>query len=748
LAKEAGLVDIEPRLDQAGGAIDDRFRVAKTARRALRKVFPDHWSFFLGELALYSFIILLLTGTYLTFFFKPSMQELVYHGSYVKLDGVTMSQAYASTLNISFDVRGGLLVRQIHHWAALVFIAAIAVHALRIFFTGAFRKPRELNWVIGTTMFALACVEGFAGYSLPDDLLSGTGLRIAEGIMLSVPIVGTYLSFFLFGGQFPGMDIIPRLYIVHVLLLPGLILALVTGHLFAVWHQGHTQWAGPKRREDNEYGPSMFPIFMMKTTSLFIFVFAALALLGTIAQINPVWLFGPYNPAISSNGSQPDWYFSFVEGAMRLMPSADWNFLGHTVVWSVFLAAVVMPVVFFVLMGSYPFFERWVTGDARYHHLLDRPRNMPARTALGVAVVTQAIVLQLAAADDLIAYHFSMPVEDVVWTLRGGFFIAPPLAFWVAAHVCVALQRADRRRLRAGLVTGISARAAEEPAAAGPAAEGPTVAGTAAEGPTVAGTAAAADGAGPARRVPGQRATPERTAADGQGLVGYTAVSAPLPEENRIRLSVRRPDELITPIPRHLVPLPTPRRTAAQVRARLNHLFLLSRLEHPPLDGTAQADGANHDGTAGRTAGGEGKHAQLPARSHKARGTPGTAGRGGAQRRDARVRRRGAAQSGSQRRRTRRHQNRRRRVRGHWACGHWACGCRVRRQPGRPPQRGPTGRGGAVPRRAAADRHQPAARVLRVHRRHGAADRHRAELVAAGHDRSDRGSRARVRGAA
>ncbi len=581
-------MDIEPRLRKAGGAVDDRFRAAGAARGALRKVFPDHWSFFLGEIALYSFIVLLLTGTYLTFFFQPSMQQLVYHGSYVKLDGVAMSQAYASTLNISFDVRGGLLMRQIHHWAALIFIAAIAVHALRIFFTGAFRKPRELNWVIGTTMFALACAEGFAGYSLPDDLLSGTGLRIAEGIMLSVPIAGTYMAFFLFGGQFPGVSIIPRLYIAHVLLLPGLILALVTGHLFAVWHQGHTQWAGPKRREGNEYGPSMFPLFMMKTTSLFLFVFGALAVLGTIAQINPVWLFGPYNPVVSSNGSQPDWYFAFVEGALRLLPGLDWSFLGHTVAWGVLLSAVAMPLVFFAAMGSYPFVERWATGDARFHNILDRPRNMPARTALGVAVVTQAIVLQLAAADDVIAFHLSMPVEDVAWTLRGAFFIAPALAFWLTRPVCVALQRADRRRRRGGVPSWIAMRSADGLSAG---------------------------------------------AADGHGSVGYTAVSSPLSEEDQVRLAARRPDELITPIPRHLIPLPTPRRAAGQVRARLNHFYLLSRLEHPLPGGTGQPDGselANRQGT-GTEAGKEGEgHAQLPPRDHPRGGPAGNAGGGAA----------------------------------------------------------------------------------------------------------------------
>jgi ubiquinol-cytochrome c reductase cytochrome b subunit len=534
-------VKAEPVLRKAGGAIDDRFHAADYMRRAMRKAFPDQWSFFLGELALYSFIILILTGTYLALFFHPSMADVVYHGSYAKLDGVTMSEAYESTIRISFDVRGGLLVRQIHHWAALVFVASIACHSLRIFFTGAFRKPREINWLIGTAMFALAAVEGFAGYSLPDDLLSGTGVRIAEGIMLSIPVVGTYLTFFFFGGQYPGHDFIPRLYLAHVLLLPGLILALVTAHLMILWHQGHTQFPGKRQGEHHEVGAPMFPVFMMKTTSLFLFVFGALAFLGAVAQINPIWLFGPYDPLNASSASQPDWYFAFLEGSLRLMPGVATSIGGHTFVWNVFLPTVVLPVIFFLGMGGYPFFERWVTGDRRPHQVLDRPRNVPARTAIGVAVVVSAAVLQMAAGDDVIADHLGIAVEDLVWVLRFGFFVFPVIAFVVTRRICVALQRGDRRKLRSGVPFGIT----EQPA------------------------------------------RPE---------LGYTVASRPLSEEERARLQARRPDDLITPIPRHLVPLPTPRRAIAQLRARLNHYYLLSWLEPPYKDGSGNGSHASADG--------------------------------------------------------------------------------------------------------------------------------------------------------
>ena len=496
--------------DTARG-LDDRFGAAKAAKKALRHIFPDHWSFLLGEIALYSFIILLLTGTFLTLFFKPSMSEIVYHGSYLKLDGVKMSEAYSSTLDISFDVRGGLLMRQIHHWAALLFVASIMIHALRLFFTGAFRKPREINWVIGTVMFILAAMEGFCGYSLPDDLLSGTGLRIADGIILSVPVVGTYLSFFLFGGQYPGESVIPRFYIVHVLILPGLLMALIAAHLMIIWHQGHTQWPGKKQTERNEVGNPLYPVFMAKTGALFFFVFGALALLGAIAQINPIWLYGPYSPVSDSSLSQPDFYIGFLEGTLRMMPGIESNLAGHTFIWNVFLPAVVFPAVFFLAMGAYPVIEQWATGDRRGHQLLDRPRNAPGRTGIGVAVMALSVDIQLAGADDVIAVRLDMPVEYLLWVLRIGFFVFPVICFLVTRRVCLALQRADRRKLREGETFGIrryrgarlrrAGLCAGEPAAAG---GGPGARGGAAARRTAQADAAAPDPA--AHSEPHQRA--------------------------------------------------------------------------------------------------------------------------------------------------------------------------------------------------------------------------------------------------
>jgi ubiquinol-cytochrome c reductase cytochrome b subunit len=448
-------MSVDRALEGTGGVLDDRFRGAKSFRTLLRKVFPDHWTFLLGEIALYSFIILLLTGTFLTFWFQPSMTEVTYHGAYTHLNGARMSEAYASTLNISFDVRGGLLMRQIHHWAADLFVAAILAHMLRIFFTGAYRKPREVNWLIGLTMLTLALLEGLFGYSLPDDLLSGAGLRITEGVVQSIPLVGTYLAFFLFGGAYPGHEIVPRMYIIHVLLIPAVILALVTAHLFIMFHQKHTQMPGKGRTERNVVGAPFYPYFMAKTGAFFFFTFAATALAATFAQINPIWLYGPYNPVAISSGSQPDFYMGFLEGSLRMMPAWEWNVAGHTFSFNVFIPALLPLGLIFTAAALWPFLESWITGDKREHHITDRPRNAPTRTALGMGAVTFYGVLWMEGANDVIADHLDIPLYTTTRIAQVAIFVLPVVAYIVTKRICLGLQRKDQHLLVHGVETGI-----------------------------------------------------------------------------------------------------------------------------------------------------------------------------------------------------------------------------------------------------------------------------------------------------
>ncbi|MEU0458309.1 cytochrome bc complex cytochrome b subunit [Streptomyces sp. NPDC006129] len=432
---------------------DGRLGLYALAKANMRKVFPDHWSFMLGEVTLYSFVVLILTGVYLTLFFEPSMQEVVYRGSYTELNGVLMSRAFESTLDISFDLRGGLLIRQIHHWAALVFITGMMVHMMRVFFTGAFRKPRELNWVFGWTLLMLGIITGLTGYSLPDDLLSGTGLRFAHGAILSIPIVGTYVAFFLFGGEFPGDDIISRLFPVHVLLLPGIMLGLVTAHLILVFYHKHTQFPGPGRKERTVVGMPFLPVYMAKAGGFFFLVFGVLTIMGAIAQINPVWAFGPYRPDLVTTGAQPDWYLGFSEGLIRVMPGWEIDLWGHTLVLGVFIPFALFPLVMLAI-GAYPFIEAWITGDKREHHILDRPRNVPVRTGLGVAWLTLYAVLLIGGGNDIVATHLHLSINVITWFVRIGAFVLPVVAFIVTKKICMGLQRRDRAKVLHGRETG------------------------------------------------------------------------------------------------------------------------------------------------------------------------------------------------------------------------------------------------------------------------------------------------------
>ncbi|MBM02527.1 MAG: ubiquinol-cytochrome c reductase cytochrome b subunit [Micrococcales bacterium] len=440
----------------AAGAtfVDQRLGSNKFLSRNLSKVFPEHWSFMLGEIALYSFIVVLLTGTYLTLFYKPSMAEVIYDGSYVPLNGIYMSEAYASTLNISFDIRGGLLIRQMHHWSALIFVAAVAVHMFRVFFTGAFRKPRELNWIVGVALTTLALAAGFTGYSLPDDLLSGTGLQIIRGILQSIPLIGTWLAFFVFGGEYPGGEIISRLYSAHILLVPGLILALITVHLIMVWTQKHTQFPGPGRTNNNVVGYPLLPIYMAKAGGFFFIVFGIVALLSGLVNINPVWIFGPYTPDQVTAGTQPDWYIGWLDGALRLMPNWETVIAGFTISWNVFIPSVVIPGILFTGLAFYPFLEAWATGDKREHNLLDRPRNAPVRTGIGVMAIVFYGILWLAGGNDLVATTFDLSINALSWTLRVLLIVAPPLAFIITKRTCLSLQRRDRDKLLHGYESG------------------------------------------------------------------------------------------------------------------------------------------------------------------------------------------------------------------------------------------------------------------------------------------------------
>jgi ubiquinol-cytochrome c reductase cytochrome b subunit len=452
---ETSATDSKPGF--VGGAanyLDERLSVSAVLKGFGRKVFPDHWSFMLGEVALYSFVILVLSGTFLTFFYQPSMAEVHYDGSYAPLKGAQMSIAYASSLDISFDIRGGLIMRQVHHWAALLFVAAAGLHMLRVFFTGAFRKPRELNWVVGFLLFLMGMGAGFTGYSLPDDLLSGNGLRIIDGMIKGIPVIGTAFSSGFFGGEFPGTEVVARLYSLHIMILPALIIVLIGVHLMMVIIHKHTHYSGPGRTDDNVVGYPLMPVYVAKAGGFFFLVFGVVAAIAATFTINPIWNYGPYDPSPVSAGTQPDWYIGWLDGALRLAPSGwDISIFGYVIPMGV-MVPLIVSLLFLALVAVYPFIENWVTKDKREHHVLDRPRNAPTRTAIGAAGVTFYAVLWAGASTDLIATNFQMSLNQVLVAMQIMLLIGPGIAYFVTKRACIALQNKDREVVLHGRETG------------------------------------------------------------------------------------------------------------------------------------------------------------------------------------------------------------------------------------------------------------------------------------------------------
>ncbi|MFL0447230.1 cytochrome bc1 complex cytochrome b subunit [Corynebacterium xerosis] len=433
--------------------MDDRYTMSSGIRRQINKVFPTHWSFMLGEIALYSFVVLLLSGVYLTLFFDPSMSKVIYDGAYAPLNGVEMSRAYETALQISFEVRGGLFIRQVHHWAALLFAISIMAHMFRIFFTGAFRKPREANWVIGCILLLLSIAEGFMGYSLPDDLLSGVGLRIMSAIIIGLPVIGTWMHWMMFNGDFPGDIIIPRLYIAHVLIIPALLLGLIAAHLALVWYQKHTQFPGPGRTENNVVGVRIMPVFAVKALTFGLINIGFIAFLAGAFQINAIWNLGPYNPSQVSAGSQPDIYMLWTDGAARIMPAWELYIGSYTipaVVWVALLLGLLV-----VLLFAYPFIEAKMTGDNAHHNLLQRPRDVPVRSGIGAMALVFYTLLTLSGGNDLIAYHFQISLNAMTWVGRIGLILLPPIAYFVTYRICIGLQRSDQAVLEHGIETGV-----------------------------------------------------------------------------------------------------------------------------------------------------------------------------------------------------------------------------------------------------------------------------------------------------
>jgi ubiquinol-cytochrome c reductase cytochrome b subunit len=437
------------RFERGVRATEQRLGGAPAFKWLLRYVFPDHWSFLLGEIALYSFLVLVVTGIFLAFYYVPSDQQVVYHGAYALLRGQEMSEAYRSVVNLCFSIPAGLLVRQVHHWAADVFIAAIVLHLMRIFFTGAYRKPRDFNYYVGLTMLLLAILEGFLGYSLVDDLLSGMGIAIAYGVALSIPFIGGQLSALVWGGQFPGNDrFFARFEFLHVFVIPLLLMGLIGIHLAFIVRAHHSQFPGRGRRERNVVGTPAWSAYALRSVGLLFAVAGVLVLMGGLIQINPIWQWGPYHPYLSENGAQPDWYVGWLIGALRLMPNWEIVIGGRTVVPEPFWGGAAFPLFVFGVLYAWPALERRVTRDSRRHDLLDRPRDHPNRTAIGAAFLSWVVIIFAVGATDRVFYRLHIDYVGEIHFWRAGVWILPIVVFFVTRSAARALARSDARPLR------------------------------------------------------------------------------------------------------------------------------------------------------------------------------------------------------------------------------------------------------------------------------------------------------------
>jgi ubiquinol-cytochrome c reductase cytochrome b subunit len=432
------------RTQRAMEALDSRTGAASVLRVTLRKVFPDHWSFLLGEVAVFCFVILLATGTFLTFFYVPSTAEVTYDGEYAPLQGQEVSAAFDSVMALSFDVQAGLLMRQVHHWSALLFVAVVVLHLCRIFFTGAFRRPRELNWLVGFTLLVLVLAAGFTGYSLPDDLLSGTGARIAYSAALSIPFVGPWVASLVFGGEFPTEALITRFYVLHIMILPAAIAGLIALHIALLVLQKHTQYRGPKAREDNVVGRRLWPTQAFLSIGLFFLTAAITTFLGGLFQVNPIWSYGPFDAAVVSSPAQPDWYVGWLDGALRIFPPFEPEILG-VVIPSAFIPGIVLPGLLFTIVALWPFIEARLTGDHDEHHVLDPIWAQPVRFASGIAILVIFGVLTLAGGNDVLAFYFSTDIQTLTRIFQV-MVIVLPIVSWIVAY---RLARSLRRRAAA-----------------------------------------------------------------------------------------------------------------------------------------------------------------------------------------------------------------------------------------------------------------------------------------------------------
>lgn len=409
--------------------LDERLHVERLYQKYLRKAFPVHSTFFLGEIALFAFGVLVLTGIYLAFLYEPSIAE-------VEIEGNRLPAAYGSVVMLD-RIPAAHLIRQIHHWSAHVMIVALVLHLARIFFTGAYKKPREINWIVGLGLLGLTIFAAFVGYLLPYDQFSVTATGIGYNIALSVPWAGEYLADLVFAGKFPGSSLIPRFYGYHIMLLPLLLFAGIGIHLLLLVKQKHTEPPAAKAHSTGGrlIGMPLWPQQAVIMVMLLLVLGGALTLLGTLFPVHPVEFYGP--PAPETPSVKPDWYLLWVYGALRLVPGwMEVRLLGATI-GSEAIGGIILPGLVALALLLVPWLDRTNREKLDY---LEPPTWRPARLGWGVAVVSLIGVFTLA------AYDHELGLSTGV--LRLAALVVPPVLGGASYYAARSLAR------RRGVVPG------------------------------------------------------------------------------------------------------------------------------------------------------------------------------------------------------------------------------------------------------------------------------------------------------
>ncbi|MFB6139812.1 MAG: cytochrome bc complex cytochrome b subunit [Halosimplex sp.] len=434
------------RLARVYGWVDDRLDL-ESDRDLLGKAFPAEDSFLLGEVALFCFLVLVLTGVFLGFFFEPSTSDVTYQGSVARFQGQDVPEAFVSVLNITYDVPFGMLIRRMHHWAAHLFIASLALHMLRIFFTGAYRNPREPNWLVGTGLAVMSMGAAYTGYALPFDEFASTATGIGYNLAKSIPLVGATFSKLIFGGSYPSSATIPRFYFLHVLIIPLTIAGLLAVHMVILVRQKHTEAerdgdvpgpepdgtagdggtavgaegaADPRTAVDREddsvvVGLPAFPNQAAVSAVVFFLTLATLSLLAGFLPVHNVAAYGPNDPAGTPNLIMPDWFLMWVYGFLKLLPS--WLSVHVPLLGEInaeFVGGILAPTLVIGVVAAWPFIDYYRDPEHFALNPLDRPRQ----TAVGVFGVTFIMIASIAGMNNIAAEVLGTetgPVNAVLW---------------------------------------------------------------------------------------------------------------------------------------------------------------------------------------------------------------------------------------------------------------------------------------------------------------------------------------------